>query len=118
MCSTCGRDVEPENEVHSADMSRLCVRLDGTRPWRYEHTLGGALITFDGKRYLSAIDQNEPWRLRAYFLCELPESVDSIARAYDCLKPSRVREAEAQGLEVRRSGGREIFFLSGPQRKT
>ena len=66
-------------------------------------------IELGGKYYLSAIDQNEPWRLRAYFLCQLPETPDSIAEAYDSLKPQRVRDAESAGITVRRQG--DIFLI-------
>jgi hypothetical protein len=78
------------------------------RRGRHEHIFGGVIIELCGKYYLSAIDQNEPWRLRAYFFCELPGTPGSIAEAYDSLS-QQVRDAESAGINVRRQG--DIFLI-------
>jgi hypothetical protein len=109
VCRVCGRDVDTTRSVHCNDESGICVSPDGESQWRHEHTLGGVMIELGGKFYLSAIDQNEPWRLRSYFLCELPEASGSIAEAYESLKPQRVKDAEVAGIEVRRQG--DVFLI-------
>ena len=109
VCRTCGRDVDPIRTVHRIDTSNLCPSPDAEEPVRYEHVLGGVVVALSDKYYLSAIDRNEPWRLRAYFLCQLPYGVSSIGDAYDALKPQRVKDAEAEGIEVRRQG--DVFLI-------
>ena len=109
VCRTCGKDADPENRTHHADLSDICSPKDEGEPWRYEHVLGGVVISFGGSYYLSGIDQNEPWRLRSYFLCQLPHEVKSINEAFESLKPERVREAEASHTAVRRQG--DIFLV-------
>ena len=109
VCRTCGKDINSTGALHLDDESNICPSPDGKEPWRYEHVLGGVVVELGGKYYLSAIDHNEPCRLRSYFLCELPHSVSSIGEAYDALKPQRVRAAEAEGIEVRRQG--DVFLI-------
>ena len=109
VCRTCGRDVDPIRTVHRIDTSNLCPSPDAEEPVRYEHVLGGVVVALGDKYYLSAIDRNEPWGLRAYFLCQLPYGVSSIEDAYDALKPQRVKDAEAGGIEVRRQG--DVFLI-------
>ena len=53
-------------------------------------------------------------RLRACFLCQLPHAVSSIELAYDALKPQRVQDAEAEGIEVRRQG--DVFLIRATER--
>ncbi len=103
------RDINPSGALHLADESNICPSPDGKEPWRYEHVLGGVVVELGGKYYLSGIDHNEPRRLRSYFLCELPRSVNSIAEAYECLKPQRVKDADVQDIEVRRQG--DVFLI-------
>lgn len=78
---------------------------------RIEHTLGATLIADPrGRFYLSSLDENEPWRLRSYFLCQLPGEVLTVAEAYENLVPDRVQEwKEKHDDGVRRQG--EWFFL-------
>jgi hypothetical protein len=108
VCCRCGRDVDNAGTFHLDDESDTCPSENDRQPWRYEHVLGGVVMEFGGRHYLSGIDHNEPWRLRSYFLCLLPKLVSSIADAYDCLKPSAVRKAESVGLEIRRQG--DVFL--------
>jgi len=109
VCRTCGKDINPSGGLHLDDESNICPSPDGKEPWRYEHVLGGVVVELGSKYYLSGIDHNEPWRLRAYFLCQLPHGVSSIGDAYDALKPQRVKDAEAEGIEVRRQG--DVFLI-------
>lgn len=76
---------------------------------RSEHTLGATLIEHKGFFYLSSIDENEPWHMRSYFLCQLKHEVDSIAKAYESLMPHTIRELNEKGEPYLRQG--EWFFL-------
>jgi hypothetical protein len=109
VCRTCGKDVDTNGTFHLNDESDICPSPDAAAPWRHEHVLGGVVVELGGNHYLSGIDQNEPWRLRSYFLCQLACPVASIGEAYDSLKPERVRDAEARGIEVRRQG--DVFLV-------
>ena len=53
--------------------------------------------------YLCSIDEQN------YFVAELPKDVETLTEAFEVLKPDEVREAEAQGIEVKRQG--EWFFI-------
>jgi len=112
VCRVCSKDVDNQGTLHLADESEICRSPDGKETWRYEHVLGGVVMRFSGKYYLSAVDHNEPWRMRSYFLCELPRSVSSVADAYMSLKPQQAMDAEASGLAVRRQG--DVFLIPGP----
>ncbi len=109
VCRVCGKDVDSTRTLHLKDESLICPSPDDKVSWQFEHVLGGVVIDLGGKYYLSGMDRNEPWRLRAYFLCRLRHPVSSIAEAYDSLKPQRVKDAEAQGIEVRRQG--DVFLV-------
>ncbi|HET9409265.1 MAG TPA: hypothetical protein VFO39_18635 [Candidatus Sulfotelmatobacter sp.] len=113
VCRTCGMDVDNEGTFHLADQSAVCPAPAGKPTWRCEHVLGGVVIELGNKHYLSAVDHNEPWRMRSYFLCELPRKVDSVADAYSSLKPEKVVAAETSGVEVRRQG--DVFLIACPQ---
>jgi len=109
VCRTCGKDVDTAGTFHLNDESDICHSPDDGKPWRYEHVLGGVVIELGGNYYLSGVDENEPWRLRSYFLCQLPNAVASIGQAYESLKPQRVRDAEVRGVEIRRQG--DVFLV-------
>lgn len=57
--------------------------------------------------YLSGYDSQESPPL--YFLCRLPERVETVAEAREALKPKAVRVAEGQGLRVERQG--DLFAI-------
>lgn len=113
VCRSCGKDVDHEGTFHLADESAICPSPDANPTWRCEHVLGGVLMRLGGKHYLSAVDHNESWRIRSYFLCELPRAVGSIGDAYASLKPEKVIDAEAEGLDVRRQG--DVFLVPLPE---
>jgi hypothetical protein len=77
------------------------------------HVLGGCVFewrkTRGSKRrwFLSSFDENEPGL--HYFLCELPEKPLGMKDALEILKPKEVKEAEAQGVAVKRQG--DVFFV-------
>ena len=78
---------------------------------RLEHTLGGVVLGYRDKLYLSSLDDNEPWYIRSYFLCELPREASTIEDAYDSLVPEKVkqwREGAVNSQEFRQG---EWFFL-------
>ena len=56
--------------------------------------------------FLSGYDVNER---NSYFLCEVAGEPQTIAEAYEALKPKSVKVAEAQGRKVRRQG--DMFFI-------
>ena len=139
VCRVCRRDVSfiggglPIDEAdrwppalcfrHAHDASPLCPPPpDVPAKWdpvAEEHTLGATLLTHRGRRQsaagsdtrtlLSSMDENEPWRLRAYFMCEVPDSPQTIDQAYRALTPIPVRQAQEAGLHVRRQG--DIFGI-------
>lgn len=78
---------------------------------KQEHTLGAVLLESDGKYFLSSLDENEHWRRRSYFLCQLPREVRNVADAYDSLLPDKVREwrGRKDNPPDKRQG--EWFFL-------
>ncbi len=78
---------------------------------REEHTLGAIVLEHQDRFFLSGLDQNEPWHLGSYFLCELPNNALSVEDAYQSLKPRRVTawEENPDKPGVLRQG--EWFFL-------
>jgi len=74
------------------------------------HFTGASLFSVDKKCYLFDVDRREvEHRVFNPFLAEIPTLVNSIAEAYEALKPSQVNKAEKQGLNVLRQG--EWFFI-------
>lgn len=67
------------------------------------HKLGGTLFSYDGRFFVSGFDEG------SYFISELPKPVESLAEAYQSLKPPAVLTAEAAHKDVRRQG--EWFFV-------
>lgn len=72
------------------------------------HRPGGTLITSPARNgvlhaYLSGIDEG------SYFVCQLPQLVETLADAYDSLMPTAVRRERDHGRPVRRQG--EWFFI-------
>ena len=56
-----------------------------------EHRLGSAVIKFENKYYLSSIDAGAKGR-GGYFLVELPESAQSVDRAFNMLFPLEMQQ--------------------------
>lgn len=63
------------------------------------------------KYFLCDVDRREiSHGIINFFLAELPEKCGSIVEAYDMLKPTEVKNAEANGIQVQRQG--EFFFIA------
>jgi hypothetical protein len=77
----------------------------GRTKTRSLHTLGDSVIRVKERFYLSAVDETGHGA-GMYFLAELAtdQAPASLADAFNALKPSTVREAEAQGANVLRQG--------------
>jgi hypothetical protein len=69
------------------------------------HTLGDSVVRVRDHYYLSAVDPTG-WGRGMYFLAELQtdRAPQTLAEAFDALKPKVVLEAEARGANVRRQG--------------
>lgn len=86
----------------------------GERKTRTEHLLGSVLFEYRGDKYLSSTDPTGKWG-RNYFLTKLRgkpgqlPTAQTVAEAYEALKPGDVKWAEKNGLEVKRQG--EYFFI-------
>ena len=76
-----------------------------------EHYLGAVLFTYDGNHYLSAIDESGT-NGGLFFLTQLVKPVETVADAYEAMKPEEVKEAEENGVRVLRQG--EFFFVEMP----
>ncbi len=76
-----------------------------------QHFTGASLFQVGDKRFLLDVDRIElKHGIINPFLVELKNNtVNTIAEAYQSLKPQEVVEAEAQGLKVKRQG--EWFFI-------
>lgn len=75
---------------------------DGTM-WGCWHILGACVIEQGGNYYLCSLDA------RSYFVSQLPKKVKTVEAAFELLKPTVVRKAEAAGKQVLRQG--EWFFV-------
>jgi hypothetical protein len=77
----------------------------GREHTRQVHTLGDSVVRVHDRYYLSAVDETGVGN-GMYFLAELltDRPPDSLAEAFNFLKPKVVREAEARGANVRRQG--------------
>lgn len=73
----------------------------------YHHTLGGCVFEYEGRYFISGIDETGVKNL--YFLTELIRPVVSFEDALESLKPDVVIEAEKNDIEVKRQG--EWFFI-------
>lgn len=83
---------------------------------RMEHRLGSVVLEYQNAHYLSSFDENEPWYLDSYFLCQLPQATTTVDDAYRSLVPQRVKHwQESQNKRVLRQG--EWYFLP-TERKT
>jgi len=117
-CRHCEREVEwlrltgaePTEYRHKDDATPLCKQAQGETTTR--HVLGAVVLRHKGRYFLSSVDDGEPWRMRAYFLSQLPRKVASVEDAFGSLIPQEVREAQKAGLEVRRQG--DIFVVATP----
>jgi hypothetical protein len=74
------------------------------------HFTGASLFEVNGRCFLFDVDRREiKHKIFNPFLVELKTQVQTIAEAYEALKPQEVKDAEAAGLEVLRQG--EWFFI-------
>lgn len=74
------------------------------------HFTGALLLENSGRKFLMDIDRLEiQSKIFNAFFVEVKGNVNSIAEAYESMKPDKVRQAEAQGVEVKRQG--EWFFI-------
>lgn len=117
--------VRPENviliQAHD-DQHRTVKYTDpttGEEKERTEHLLGGSLIWTPEdygpkppRFFISSVDPTAHWG-QGYFLTELPGPVETIEAAFEMLKPPEVKQAESEGLEVKRQG--EWFFIPLPR---
>ena len=85
--------------THEGRTLRLLTLLDEYR--RECLAIRAVLLEHGGKFFLSSIDDQEGWRTRAYFLCQLPNLVMSVDEAFDLLIPQQVQSAKVGGIEVR-----------------
>jgi hypothetical protein len=112
ICKHCGKEAVYDGDDHAyrheEDRSPLCPEAEGEAV--SHHVLGAVVLTYKQRFFLSSIDEQEGWRARAYFLCQLPKAVASIEEAFDALVPDEVREAKATNVEVRRQG--DIFVMA------
>ena len=69
----------------------------------YWHTLGGVLLRKGNDYYLCALDEG------SYFVSHLSKPAESVHEAFDSLKPQAVKDAFAEGKNVKRQG--EWFFI-------
>ena len=78
---------------------------DGTVAHRSVHTLGDSVIRVRDHEFVSAVDETGVGR-GIYFFTQLPgrRTLSSFQEALEMLKPLVVRNAEKEGLEVRRQG--------------
>ena len=76
-----------------------------------EHVLGAVLLSHNDNSYLSSTDDNEHWRIRSYFLSELPQQAQTIAEAYASLAPERVKEWNEDPKKPKSCRQGEWFFL-------
>src|SRR6266852_61918 len=81
------------------------MKPDGTAAHRSVHTLGDSVIRVRDHGFVSAVDETGVGR-GIYFFTQLPgrKTPSSLQEALDMLKPLFVRNAEKEGLEVRRQG--------------
>jgi len=66
---------------------------DGKKRIRQEHLLGGSVINFSNRHFLSSNDPTATWG-NGYFLTELTEVVKTVDEALESLKPVLVRQLE------------------------
>lgn len=72
------------------------------------HLMGSTLFKVGESYFLSGLDDTarDPWR--SFFLVELVNPCETVAEAYESMKPPSVKFAEEMGVEVYRQG--EYFF--------
>lgn len=81
----------------------------GEEKEREEHLLGGSLIKFEKRLFLSSTDPGAPWG-RGFFLTELKNNrVRNLEEAFRSMKPNKVKEAEKKEKTILRQG--EWFFI-------
>jgi hypothetical protein len=84
-------------------------RYDKNGDMIYDHVLGGCLFEWDGRKFLSSMDESGRGR-GLFFLTELADpGVKTVGEAFESMKPEEVKLAEMKGKEIRRQG--EHFFV-------
>lgn len=74
------------------------------------HFTGALFLENNGRKFLMDLDRVEvDNKLFNVFFVEVDASATSITTAYDSMKPQKVKDAEAAGVEVKRQG--EWFFI-------
>jgi len=74
------------------------------------HFTGALLLENNGRKFLMDIDRIEiEHKIFNVFFVEVDSKAKSIEEAYESMKPKEVKEAENQGIEVKRQG--EWFFI-------
>ena len=76
---------------------------DGTIISKSYHKVGSVVLEENGKYFLCSMDE------QSYFVSLLPHKVNSVKEAFDSLKPEKVKESLASGVDVKRQG--EWFFI-------
>lgn len=75
----------------------------------YQHVLGAVLFEHKGRKFLSGLDETGKGN-GVYFLTQLADDTPTtVLEALESLKPAEVKQAEEEGLEVKRQG--EFFFI-------
>jgi len=81
-----------------------------TRHLTTRHFTGAVLLENEGRKFFLDVDRREiQHKIFNAFFVEVNSNVNSIAEAYDSMKPQEVKDAEAAGIEVLRQG--EWFFI-------
>lgn len=75
------------------------------------HFTGALLLSNHGRKFLMDIDRQEiKYGIFNAFFVEVTGSVNTIKEAYESMKPQSVKDAEKQGVEIKRQG--EWFFIA------
>jgi len=69
---------------------------NGRKQIRQEHLLGGSVIKYNQKHFLSSTDTTSATWGNGYFLTELAEPVESVEEAFESLKPLLVKQFECE----------------------
>lgn len=103
-----------EHHLGEAVFSALVREHHATRDARGNADPYGWTTTERRAWFLSGFDTQEAFGL--YFLAELPGPAETVAEAYESLKPAEVKAAEAAGLTVTRQG--DVFAVPHPEVST
>lgn len=113
-------DLSELSIVERGDAETLLIKRDTGKPDKatgkpivvseHRHFTGASLFSIGAVQFLFDVDRRElKHEIFNAFLVKLPVSVNSIAEAYESLKPTAVVAAENAGLDIKRQG--EFFFI-------